>query len=1154
MSKLSKYISWNEALLDYFVRNGSSVWYVTDSVIEHIGKQYEIRTDGGSYTDDFVNTVFSICENGIVSKDSIYNNWFRQVNPIPLSILEGENDGCTEDNLNLFIEHNKTITDVYEAFKLGRLSQLCDEIDIHHTQFYQVVEACIEDFEDRSLNRPLYQISNNKQVLIQVESLGNIRSILDFALFLTGKEFYYSDFLDNKHFAAPYFSYLILLLLGFNQSNNQTWEEVERLFGNYGLSLSQNERPKVERLFRHAIQDGLLNNSCTRTPDRYVKYLKYHSVLTPGRREVLESVLYDHNIALTEGLKFNDIRNWIWRVSSRTALNQFKDELLRTENASYFLEIIKSFDREVYRERRLNAQNNQNTGADRQDGHFRFVIDAETQSLSVWVEGIKVNQVLSNGNIKITPNYILPNNYIADVPNLSWGGYAKEGLLYKETGICIKSVPCKSCYYFEIVNSRWMVEVTEPDRLVGKRCYFITREIEEGFLRRVNAIERTDWLTFFLPNGWHLYYIASLSIEDIGETKEEQESLNTLSAMAHVVLDDAIRVNVNGKLCFLAEMFPYIIYEGIEYNKIKIKAFDSIDKHPISFKRKNIGNKIYLYDIAKVQSGEMILEIYDEQDNRIDYNVKEKSHFQVRSACDILAYNDKEYVKFDEWFCLTNDEEAYYSNNRVYPLANTQISWEPTTQQPVHSEHQSYSRMMAVLYALGETRGHNGRKAIPNSVLESVLKYEADFNVISLDKFQMYRLKNALCELGVLTHYYDGGHYYQTNSACLIPTGKRYVENAADGKGVSQCFYYFYILSGAYSKTDYEKVICSAKYVEYVQQHDPLYSLLPPVVKVGFKDKDESSLSIPVNKDCTYGSLLGFAGIISDLHPVISSPENTTPSPDENAENVPCIVPSMDYRGRREQLRIDNERIMVNPDFPLPLLRNYANYMHNIPLWFESRGGEIFIEEEKAIPFYAKRALNSFSGNLSKEVYVFGVDDIIGNGENHLFERLITYVLPTGGAKTNVLNLLKNVLGGKNANIKSVYVPSDVKSDDDKLLYGGFRYIKMLAYKKEESGINKWWLELLCGGKVICYTDPDTREVYCAHDDQFKRINLNDKSINSIVSKVIKIYDEKYNFTVQEFYPNYGISIDNTDVCQNYPSCETEATKYEIIILKSYEK
>lgn len=1043
------------------------------------------------------------------------------------------------------------MTDVYEAFKLGRLSQLCDEIDIHHTQFYQVVEACIEDFEDRSLNRPLYQISNNKQVLIQVESLGNIRSILDFALFLAGKEFYYSDFPDNKHFAAPYFSYLILLLLGFNQSNNQTWEEVERLFGNYGLSLSQNERPKVAQLFESAIRDGLLNESCTRTPDRYVKYLKYHSVLTPGRRDVLESVLYDHNIALTEGLKFNDIRNWMWRVSSRTALNQFKDELLRTENASYFLEIIKSFDREVYRERRLNAQNNQNTGADRQDGHFRFVIDAETQSLSVWVEGIKVNQVLSNGNIKITPNYILPDNYIADVPNLSWSGYASEGLQYKGSGICIKSAYGKSCYYFEIINNRWLVEVAEPNRLANRRCLFVTYGENESLVSRHNAQEVTKQvLRFFLPTDWHLYATSSYVLETITETETIKKSLDAQAKFARVAIDGAIRVNVDGKLCFLAEMFPYIIYEGIEYNKIKIKAFDSIDKHPISFKRKNIGNKIYLYDIAKVQSGEMILEIYDEQDNRIDYNVKEKSHFQVRSACDILAYNDKEYVKFDEWFCLSNDEAPYYSNNRVYPLSDTQISWEVTTQHPIHSDHQCYSRMMAVLYALGETRGHNGRKAIPNSVLESVLKYEADFNEISLDKFQMYRLKNALCELGVLMHYYEGGHYYQTNSTCLIPTGKKYVQNALDSSDGGA---FFYLLGGTYDQKHYEMAINGADYVEYVHQQDPLYSLLPLVVKVGFTDSKENSLSIPINNDCTYDRLLSFAGKVTKLDTIPAFTDNIVGSRDANAENLPCIIPSEDYRGKREQLRIDNERILVNPNIPLSLLRNYVIYKHNSPLWFESRGGEIFIKEEKAIPFYAKRALNSFSGNLSKEVNVFGVDNIIGNGENHLFERLITYVLPTGGAKTNVLNLLKNVLGGKNANIKSVYVPSDIKSNDKKLEYGGFKYLKMFACKKEEAGINKWWLELLCGGKVICYTDPDTREVYCAHDDQFKRINLNDKSINSIVSKVIKIYDEKYNFTVQEFYPNYGISIDNTDVCQNYPSCETEATKYEIIILKSYE-
>ena len=245
--------------------------------------------------------------------------------------------------------------------------------------------------------------------------------------------------------------------------------------------------------------------------------------------------------------------------------------------------------------------------------------------------------------------------------------------------------------------------------------------------------------------------------------------------------------------------------------------------------------------------------------------------------------------------------------------------------------------------------------------------------------------------------------------------------------------------------------------------------------------------------------------------------------------------------------------ILINPDLPLSLLRNFVNYKHNNPVWFESRRGEIFIKEEKAIPFFAKRALNTFSGSLSKEVYVFGVDNITGNDEKCLFERLITYTLPTGGARTNVLNMLKNVLGGNNANIKSVYVPCDSVTNNI-LMSGGFKHLKMFAYKKEETGVNKWWIELLCDGNVICYTDPDTRDVYCAHDDHFKRINMDDKSINCIVSNVIRVYDEKYNFTVQEFYLDYGITNDNTAVCQNYPSSETEATKYEIIILKSYEK
>lgn len=1092
MGKLNKFISWNEALVDYFVRNGSTVWFVTDSVIDHIGNKYGIvKDDDATFCDDFKNSVLFVKRRNSISADAFFE----------------------------------------------------DRICLSSTTL-QAIEKEVPD-------------------KVEIPKRIEVNTLIDFALFLCGNKFYYlvkdelskKYDLNNKKYLGDYlyFSYIIFILWGYNQYGNQRWSGVKELFCSNSLQFRDNTDPsKIASLFNIAIKDELLNNNCVRTDLVYIKYLKYHSVLTPGKRDVFEGVLYDHNIAFSEDIKYNDIRNWIWRVASKTSLKGFENELLDNANRQYFETVIKNFDREEYREKKLNTQSRQTNGAERLDGRFRFVVDAETQSLSVWVEGINVNQVLRNGNIKITPNYILPDNYIADVTNLSWGRYVQSGLQYRESGICIKSASARSCYYFEIVNNRWLVEVVEPDRLANRQCLFATIGENEDLVIRHNAHEVKDpVLRFFLPTDWHLYVTSSYVLGTIDEDEAVKVSLDAQTKFARVAIDDAIRVNVNGKLCFVAEMFPYIIFEGIDYENIKIKAFDSIDKHPINFKQKNIGEKIYLYDIGIVQSGEMILEIYDEQNNRIDYNVKEKSHFLIRSACDIQAYNDKEYVKFDKWFCMTNEESNYYSNNRIYPLANTDISWEPTTQQPVQSEHQRYSRLMAVLYALGETREHNGQKAIPNTVLESALKYEADFSEISLDKFQIYRLKNALCDLGVLTHYYDGGHYYQTNSACLIPTGKKYLKNALDNNDNGTLFY---ILSGAYSRTYYEMIINRAECVEYVQQQDLLYSLLPSIVKVGFKDRDEHSLSIPVNNDCTYVSLLGFAGNISEFDGITAFTDNIIGSTDNCVENVPCIIPCIDYRGKREQLRIDNERILVNPNIPLSILRNYVSYKHNNPLWFESRKGEIFIKEEKAIPFFAKRALNSFSGNLSKEVYVFGVDNIIGNGENHLFERLITYVLPTGGAKTNVLNLLKNVLGGKNANIKSVYVPSDIMSNDIKLEYGGFKYLKMFACKKEKAGINKWWLELLCGGKVICYTDPDTREVYCAHDDQFKRINLNDKSINSIVSNVIKIYDEKYNFTVQEFYPDYGISIDNTDVCQNYPSCETEATKYEIIILKSYEK
>lgn len=1152
MSKLSKYIEWNEALVDYFVRNGSTVWYVTENVIENIGDQYGInKGDGISYTDDFVGCCFSI--------KGDYNQCFQCPGRTDAPFLEDENESCTEDYLTAFDNHGKSIIDVYCASKEDRLEVLRQEVDIPNPEFNQIVEACIADYEERLKFRPLYSLSENgNAVNIQSKEMQGVVSLMDFALFLADRSLYYDDGINRKQLIAPYFSFLILVLLGFNQSETQTWDSVESLFNANRMDLPTTERRKIAQLFEKAIRDGLLNEHCTRTPDCYVKYLKYHSVLTPGRRNVFESVLYEHNISFGEGLHYNDIRNWIWRAALLTTRRSFETELLENENRHYFETLIRSFDRESYL-RRLNAQNANNVQTEKSKGTFRFVVDTDLQEMSVWVEHINVENELENNVLRITSQYILPGNLVTKVNNLTWVNYVTNGLTYRDDNYAIASARNKDYYYFEVINGRWLVEVCEPDRLAGKPCYFATNN---GFpqLRHLNVIEDTRPITrFFLPDEWHLFYTDSYVLENIDDTVIQAE-LNTQTSFARVVVNDAIRIDINGKRSYLAEAFPYIAFEGIEYANLTIKGYDSIDKHPIHFDQKQNGDRIYLFNIGQVQSGEIILKIYDDQGNRIDDNAEAKSHFPICRAADVPRGENKNPVKFNKWFCQTDSEDSYYSDNRVYPLQAGAQTWEATTEKPRCNQGR-YENLMAVIYALGETRKYSNRKAIKDADLDTVIRYEADFRGITLSPSQIKRLKYALCDLGVLTHYYDNGHYYQTNSACLIPTGVRYVVNAADSVGREQQFYNFYILGGAYSKMEYDKAIAGATYVEYVEQKDSLFHLLPPMVKVGYEYG--SDLPLPENTCCTYDKILAFAGKINDFDQVANPNESDTP----------CLeLTGYSCGGRTERLRLSVNHILENSDdFPRSLLRNYVNYKHNKPVWIQRQNCDIFVKDAFDIPYYAKRALESFSGCVAQSVFVFDVDNIIeGEQKNRkedkrLFERLITYPSPTGRTRTDFLNKLKNVLGGNEASIKNMRVPND----------NGMIDLSLCVYNKTEMGTKMWWMELSYNGNVVCYTDPKSRNVFCLCGGSFKEMTGDDVSKQKLL-RVIKLYDDMYsNYfnnwnTCQDvmirnmrlgkssdrgpdqFYGGYNINLDRNSTSQCFPSSTIQnKEKFEVIIIRS---
>ncbi|MCQ2195747.1 MAG: hypothetical protein MJZ28_12465, partial [Paludibacteraceae bacterium] len=204
MNKLSKFISWNEALLDYFVRNGSTVWYVTDSVIEHIGQKYGIvKEEDVTFCDDFKKNILFVKCGGKISSDLFFR---ERISPTSSTL--------------------------------------------------QVIEK--------------------ESIGVKIPKREDVQTLTDFALFLAGNKFYYltQDSIskkydtNNKSFLGDYLylSYIIFILLGYNQYGNQQWSGVKELFCFFFLQFRESSCTGASRfasLFVRAINVGLLNNHCT---------------------------------------------------------------------------------------------------------------------------------------------------------------------------------------------------------------------------------------------------------------------------------------------------------------------------------------------------------------------------------------------------------------------------------------------------------------------------------------------------------------------------------------------------------------------------------------------------------------------------------------------------------------------------------------------------------------------------------------------------------------------------------------------------------------------------------------------------------------------------------------------------------------------------
>ena len=131
---------------------------------------------------------------------------------------------------------------------------------------------------------------------------------------------------------------------------------------------------------------------------------------------------------------------------------------------------------------------------------------------------------------------------------------------------------------------------------------------------RTNSEKRQDIINYHkaqlvdnssLPifgDGWGIYYVPQYvpkKIEiNISDGYENQEL-----RYAQICFDNCITID---KKTYLLEAFPYIVTEGINdpLQEVGISICD-IDGQNVGFKKKSVGNRIYLYDFDKVPCGEI---------------------------------------------------------------------------------------------------------------------------------------------------------------------------------------------------------------------------------------------------------------------------------------------------------------------------------------------------------------------------------------------------------------------------------------------------------------------------------------------------------------------------------------------------------------------
>ena len=1058
---------------------------------------------------------------------------------MPKSVLqlEDENDSCTESNLRIFDDNGITVQSVFKYLKNGRIQEIFDIVQIEEAQFSEIVKACVDTYEEDLSYRPLYCVSNiNRKTHICENELNQVHSLFDFALFLADHTFYYDYIQEQQPFSFPYFSYLILVLYGFNTSNSQQWGGIEELFRDHNITFINREREKVAQLFQRAIRDGILKESCIYGEQRHIKYLKYHSVLRPGDKDRLDRILFNHHIVYDENKTYAYLRNLLNRYLPHNIQHEnILDALRKLSTRPYFETVVCDFNPDTYQNETITNFHGTNNNNDLLTGSLRFVVDLDQLSIGVWSD-IAGSITLNNddGSLQIFPGRIYYKFYNATAPNLSWTNYVRDGLEYIDPHFHISSCRNREYYFFELFKdeTNWLVECPEPEQIQG-RCYLLAHPDHE-IINQQGAIEVTNFPCDKVFNEtWRIYEVPQYNNIQQPEQPEETNYVHvSRECEGTIKIYDAER----RKSCFLAEAFPFIKVEGFDAKDITVKIVNSLDDQlEIGFQKRIQGNRIYLYNLELDDCRKIRVFLLNERGEVLNND----SDF----VYDILTNDniepcERELVKYDKWGRhFSEDATIYYSDNVMYPQQqNTNRNPRPFVFYT--QEKKEYSRLMSILYSVGVSGASKNKKyAIPRKKLDNILRYLSEFEGINLSDTKLNTIKAWMKDLGLISQFYDdnGSSFYQCNTARLIPLNKQ----------VAQSTDLLYLLAGVYSKRQYDEILSYSLNRQYKNpcSGEFLSNYIPEYITIGINP--DINPCVPISTGNSFTELINYSGNMADFHNEIIGIR-------EPMATNPHVFPSVLTEGRLVLSRTDNYEDLYNISYKVEdsLLSTFCRYSHNDVAWIPIDNGICFPKydpyykncgstqkkQRYKLPSLVRKALVQECMSIGRDLYAFGVDGILNSfsaQNDELFTALTFFPV----------NLTRDQ--------KELFC----RTIGNGFLQGVRTLTSLQAFAFRE--IMGSWLLVLCGsdGRSIAFTYRE--HVYYKQGDCYSLVEASVRrghegnSVNTILSSIIHLHEYARHIRGNVYeWKNHYLQL-NPETHMDLPPMENIERKQVEIIFKN---